>query len=73
MGCGEDGDGVSGSLALRYKNTLSNILICFFLSSERTFRHLWQLSQMKNILSYSNSKRIWFILELSLNFALLNP
>lgn len=30
MGCGGDGDGGSGFVALRYKDTLFNILISFF-------------------------------------------
>ena len=38
MGYGRDEDGGIGFMALRYKDSLSNILISFF-HSEETFRH----------------------------------
>lgn len=37
MGYGEDGDGCSGFMALKYKDTLSNILISFFYSHKKLF------------------------------------
>lgn len=67
MGCGGDRDGYNGFVALKCKSTLSNILISFFLFSEETFRHLWQLSSVEKVsLSYNNYKRSEFILELFL-------